>query len=114
MGKRDRTGEILEIKGRGAKHYALISTNLEQLRANWQRASGTPDCKPDFYVIRAVTILEVFTRNRLAALVNHSKQYAARASLLMKDNKIDFDTLQSIQGRVITLGDIVGHSVPVN
>ena len=37
-----------------------------------------------------------------------------RATALVKDFRIDFELVHSIQGRTITLGDIAGHAVPVN
>ena len=114
MGKRNRAVEILEIKERGGKAMGLISLNLDPLLSEWRRISSNPDSKPDFYIIRAVTILEVFTRRRIGHLVDHDERFAGRAAALMKDYRIDFDTLKSIHGRVLTLGDIVANSVPVN
>ncbi len=69
---------------------------------------------PDFYVITAVTLLEVFTRANIAELIDHGMEYTNRAIELSKNLKMDFALVQSIQGRVITLGDIVAHSVSVN
>jgi hypothetical protein len=34
---------------------------------------------PDFYVIRAVRLLEVFTRGNIAELIDHGTEYANRA-----------------------------------
>src|SRR5258708_34542442 len=68
---------------------------------------------PDFYVITAVTLLEVFTRANIAELIDHGMEYTKRAIELSKNLKMDFALVQSIQGRVITLGDIVAQSVSV-
>lgn len=114
MSRRDRVAEILQVKGRGQNRAGIVSYTLFALGKEWQKLSGDPNSKPDFYVIRAVTILEVFTRNRLMRLEDHDSRFAQRAATLLKDHRIDFDLLQSIQGRAITLGDIVGHSVQVN
>jgi len=65
-------------------------------------------------VIRAVTIIEVFTRRNLATLIDQSEEYTQRAVDVTKHFKMDFDLVRHIQGRAITLGDIVGHSVSVN
>ena len=114
MKKRDRITEINEIKERGHGYAAYIATKLDDLRRDWERVVTTDKKVPDFYAIRAVTILEVFTRRHISSLVDHDKKYAQRAALLLKDYKIDFDILQGIQGRAITLGDIVSHSIPVS
>ncbi len=68
----------------------------------------------DFYLIRAVTFLEVFTRQQIAMLIDHANEYTDRAVELSKHFKMDFALVRDVQGRAITLGDIVAHSVPVN
>jgi len=65
-------------------------------------------------LIRSVTILEVLTRQQLAALVDHSPEFTNRAVEFSKNIKMDFALVRDIQGRAITLGDIVAHSVSVN
>lgn len=69
---------------------------------------------PDFYVIRTVTLLEVFTRRNLADTVDHDRRFTDRAVEFSKYVKIDFALLRDVQGKIITLGDILAHSVPVN
>jgi uncharacterized protein YecT (DUF1311 family) len=114
MVKRDRTAEIIQIKARGGNRGSFVSFELNTLWSEWDRLRDSPGSRPDYYLIKAVTILEVFTRTRIAMLVNHGTEYVARAATLVRDLKIDFDLANSIHGRAITLGDIVGHGVPVN
>lgn len=59
-------------------------------------------------------MLEVFTRTNIAELIDHGTEYANRAIGFSKNLKMDFALVRSIQGRAITLGDIVAYSVPVN
>jgi uncharacterized protein YecT (DUF1311 family) len=114
MGKRDRTGEILEIKERSPHRFGFVSYHLETLFSQWKKIGANQDCNADFFVIRAVTLLEVFTRRRVCALVNHDDRFAVRAGTLMKDYKIEYEILRNIHGRTITLGDMVAYSVPIN
>ena len=114
MGKREKSAEILQIKARGGNQGSFVSYALSTLTLEWEKLRDAPETKADYYLIRAVTILEVFTRARIAMLVNHDKKYALRAPILVKDYRIDFDLVHSIQGRTITLGEIVGHGVQVN
>lgn len=113
-GKRDRIAEISQIKERGQEYAEYVATKLDHLNNDWQKVAATDKKQPDFYAIRAVTIIEVFTRQQVRSLVDHDSRYAARAALLMRDYKIDYEILRGIQGKLITLGDIVGHSIPVN
>ena len=114
MPGRDQTAEILEIKQRNAKFYGFRSGEMKSLLSRWLATAQNNDSTPDFYLIRAVTILEVSARQELALLIDHGKAYTDRAVELSKNFKMDFATVRDIQGRAITLGDIVAHSVPVN
>ncbi len=114
MTTRDRTSEIADLKGRNPYGNRFGSYGFDRLRSDWQRTRSDKACTPDFYVIRAVTLLEVFTRTNIAELVDHGPEYANRALEFSKNLKIDYALVQSIQGRVVTLGDVVGHSVSVN
>jgi uncharacterized protein YecT (DUF1311 family) len=113
LGVRDRTREILDIRQRGSRTDS-IRFDLETLQHHWSKHRDSKACVPDFYVIRLVTLLEVFARGNIASLIDHDKQYADRAIELSKHFKIDFALVRDIQGRAITLGDILAHSVPVN
>jgi uncharacterized protein YecT (DUF1311 family) len=114
MSNRGRTQEILDVKQRDARWAGFGSHALEGLHQQWSKNRQSEACAPDFYIIRTVTLLEVFTRRNLAALIDHSKEYTDRAIELSKHVKIDFTLVRDIQGRTITLGDILAHSVPVN
>jgi len=114
MSKPDRAEQILAAKERGSRGRRFLSYELGGLQREWANTRDKDGCVPDFYVIRAVTLLEVFTRRNVAELIDHSSQFADRAIELSKNFKMDFSLVQSVQGRVITLGDIVGHNVPLN
>jgi uncharacterized protein YecT (DUF1311 family) len=110
MTGRDRTDEILEVKKRNPLAHGYLSYDLERLGQQWLKTKDVPD----FYIVRAVTLLEVFTRRQIAELIDHAKEYTDRAVELSKQIKMDFATVRDVQGRAITLGDIVAHSIPVN
>lgn len=114
MATRDRAREILEVKKRSPYAHGFVSYRLQDLIHQWSGAEGKEANVPDFYLIRAVTYLEVFTRRQVAGLVDHDKIYTDRAVELAKPFKLDLATVREVQGRAITLGDIVGHIVPVN
>jgi uncharacterized protein YecT (DUF1311 family) len=114
MGARERTGEILEMKKRNPRDRGFLSLSLSILSRQWQTGSKDLSSLPDFYLIRAVTILEVSTRQEMARLIDHSANFTERAVEFSKNFKMDFATVRGIQDRAVTLGDIVAHSVPVN
>jgi uncharacterized protein YecT (DUF1311 family) len=114
MANRDRASEIQEIRQRNSRSQGHLSYHLQDLQVQWTKVSQRPGSLSDFYLIRAVTILEVSTRQELALLINHSRQFTDRAVEFSKSFKMDFATVRDVQGRVVTLGDVIAHSVPVN
>jgi hypothetical protein len=114
MGTQDRVGEIAEIKQRENRGHEYLSSTLKSLQRQWSRDNARADSNPDFYVIRAVTVLEVFARRNVAALIDQGEQYVNRAVELSKHFKIDLALVRAIHGRTITIGDVVAHNVPLN
>ena len=90
MSTRDRRGEILDIKERNPIRHRFGSHGLERLKLQWTKAGKNEGATPDFYIVRAVTLLEVFTRANVAELIDHGTDYANRAIDLVKNIKIDF------------------------
>jgi uncharacterized protein YecT (DUF1311 family) len=111
---RDRTQEILNIKERDAGWLGYGSFPLTNLLREWENHRKSEACTPDFFVIRIVTLLEVFARQNVASLVDHDRKFTDRAIEFSKQIKVDFALVRDIQGRTITLGDILAHSLPIN
>jgi uncharacterized protein YecT (DUF1311 family) len=114
MSSRDRTREILDIKQREARWKMYSTQSFQQLRDHWLKHRQDAGCLPDFYIIRLVTLLEVFTRRNIQELIDHDKQFTERAIELCKTLKFDFALVRDLQGRMITLGDVISHQVPLN
>lgn len=111
---RDRATEILEVKGRDRFGRSYASIDLQQLRSKWDRYKVQEACTPDFFIIRAVTLLEVFIKRNISQLIDHSKDHTERAVGIAKQIKLEFELVRHIQDRAITLGDIVAHSISLN
>jgi hypothetical protein len=68
-----------------------------------------------FIPIRLVTILEVFTRDWVAEIIDSGEPYTSRAADILKGSlKIDFALAQALVGKHLTFGELVAHDVPVN
>jgi hypothetical protein len=114
MASRDRVVEILRAKSRGQRDAISLHYYLKTLSDRWQTFPVPGDVSAAFFPIRAVTLMEVFTRGWISTFVDHGTPYTARAVALIKTLKIDYELVREIQGRTITLGDIVAHSVSLN
>jgi hypothetical protein len=69
--------------------------------------------RTDFFPIRIVTLIEVFTRSSVALLIDHDSPFAERASKLDVNIKFDFSLVRSLQGREVTLGQLMAHGISV-
>ena len=78
LSTRDRTREILDIRQRGSRSDT-VPFDLEALQREWSKHRHSEACVPDFYVIRLVTLLEVFTRGNIDSLIDYEKKYTDRA-----------------------------------
>lgn len=114
MAREDRSQEILQRKQRASRQHGFFSYEIDSLQRRWSKTRDSADTTPDFFVVRLVTVMEVFARRNIAELIDHAKDYTDRAVELSKHFKLDFALVRDIQGRAITLGDIVGHNVPLN
>jgi hypothetical protein len=69
MAGRDLLTEITEVKRRKPKEARGLHYEFERLERQWKKA--TEAATQDFYPIRTVTLLEVFTRTWAAKLIDH-------------------------------------------
>jgi hypothetical protein len=68
----------------------------------------------DFVPIRLATIMEVYVRETVRKLIDSDPKYMDRSEPLTKNIKLDFILLKSLQGRRVSLGDIIAHSLPIS
>src|ERR1035441_2170838 len=113
MAIRDRIAEIAEIKRRGPRDAEGFSREFDVLQRQWARPRTGDSVTDYFFVIRAVTLLEGFTRGWIAALIDHGGPFVERAGELKFDFKFDFGSVRKI-GSLITLGDVVAHGISIN
>lgn len=104
MSSRDRVAEIAEKKRRGPKHASRFEAEFQHLQKLWQKTAPTTSETDDFFVIRAVTLLEAFSRDYLARLIDSGSPYAEKVVDLKLELKFDLRLVRAIERRVITLG----------
>lgn len=81
---------------------------------SWAKESQTDSVGLTAFPVRAVALLEVFVRERVRTIVNHSKIYADRAVPLLQNFKSDYSFIIEVSHQTITFGDIVAHAVTVS
>jgi uncharacterized protein YecT (DUF1311 family) len=113
---RDKLAEIAARRERSRRGgWWRGKSELDALVSQWRSGSGSWRIPPQFVAIRLVTILEVFTRDWVAELVNAGDPYTGRGAELVKGSlKIDYAMAQALVGKQVTFGDLVSHDIPVN
>jgi uncharacterized protein YecT (DUF1311 family) len=102
-----------ERRGRSRRGFELTS-DVQELGRRWSadRASLSPFA--DFVPLRLVTTIEVFVRESMREIIDSGPPYLERAEDLFKAIRLDFRFATSLQGRRVTIGDIIGHSVSIS
>lgn len=111
---RDKLAEItgIRMRGKGLGH----SRGMREIQALMDGWSGAGFKAPhQFIVIRLVTILEVFTRDWAARIIDAGDPYATRGADLVKGTlKIDFALARALVGKELSFGELVSHELPLN
>ena len=68
----------------------------------------------EFSVIRASTLLEVFSRDWVEVLLDLGTPYIGRSMELFKDLRLDLEYASALHGRQVTLGEIAAHQLKLS
>lgn len=109
MSKPDVLREIQEIKARGGG-----TASIDKLAELWSQQQSRHAPVADFFLIRMVTIIEVFTRRWLATLIDHGDPYLENASRLGDLKAFNFNIVRALAGEKVTIGEVLSHTVSVN
>lgn len=116
--KRDFVAEIVRKRERtgSPSPWELFETKIGELKRAWTAQEPSDAATPDFFLIRAITIIEAFTKRSIAVLADHGEPFADRAITLAEKRsiKLDFELFRGLHGRRITLGEVLAHGVKVS
>lgn len=116
--KRDRISELVEIAERSPnRNRWLAAFAPSTLIHSFDRLQKLgPDAVGGvlaYFPIAAVTSIEVFFRLAIAECIDQGLPFAGRAESLSKTIKFDLPLIQALQGRRVTLGEVISHTVPL-
>lgn len=119
--KRDLINEITAIKAR-AEFNSLyeISIRLDDIEYVFNKSlknNGDYDKELLKYIpIATVACFEAFFRSVIKELIDFGKPYSDNAIKFnqSKNVKFDFDIINAIQAKTVTVGDFVSHILPCN
>lgn len=115
MAKSDIENMIEWKKRRGEASLTLTASyELQQIGEIWKSKGQDAPEFADFIPMRIVTVIEVFVREAIRELVDFGSPYLEQAEKLAKGAKIDFALLAGLQGRKLSVGDLIAHTVSTN
>ncbi|QSQ17470.1 hypothetical protein [Myxococcus landrumensis] len=107
--------EIVEVRARrGRVSRYEITRRLSELEKSWPQFKETSLNVGDLMPIRAVTLLEVFTRQWVAEMIDAGEPYVARAASWKKDLRFDTSVWLAMHGKRVTLGELFAHQLSIN
>ncbi len=64
--------------------------------------------------MRLVKLIEVFTRDAVKILVDSGEPYLSKSNKLVKGFKVDLEYARRLEGKVLTIGDVIAHSISLS
>lgn len=115
MKKKGKIEEIVSYKERNKEtHRSNIKSRPGDLRRSLDKLSeGIDDEFLKYFPVALVNAMEVYFKRAIEELINHDIEFSERAEPLAKNVKIDFEMIHALQGKSVTLGEIIAHSVPI-
>jgi Uncharacterized protein conserved in bacteria len=116
MTKRTATDQIIAWNRRRGRSRigAELLGRIDDLARAWDKQEKQAEDFTDFVPMRLSTIMEVYVRETVRQTIDSDPKYADRTEPLAKNFRLDFSLLKSLHGKLVTLGDIIAHSIPVS
>jgi uncharacterized protein YecT (DUF1311 family) len=115
--KRDLVAEIEEVRARRMPGSPLtIPFRMHLIASAFQRA---PTLDTEFlrYVpIGVVACIEGFSRSAIAEFIDAGPPFSdnARSLTQVRELRVDLDMLGAVQGRRVSIGELIAHLLPLN
>lgn len=115
MAKRNYVEEILSIRLRNETSPRWGATlRLQQLNVGLDKLNELPPEVAKYFPIGIVAVFEAYFRSAIHELIDHGPPYSDNAAKFERDRglSLDFGAVLAIQGKKVTLGELVAHLLP--
>lgn len=113
---RDIIEEIAQVRQR--RRYGLAITELPIRLFSLEQAFKEHDQKNEeltrYFPVALVACIEGYFRLAIKELVDAGEPYITNAERPASSIKLDFTVVRAIHGKAVTVGELVGHSVPLS
>lgn len=117
MAKNRTIQELLDIRSR-EKHRTRANVYFTRLPA-LQKAFEVGGFKKNdeilrYFPIGAVAAIESYFRAAYAEMIDAGEPYSSRIEPLVKDLRIDWRAVRAIEGKTVTSGEVIAHSLALS
>lgn len=113
---RDLIAEIAEVRGRREHGFAMVEL-LSRLHAiNDAFAKANPEDVElyRYFPVALIACLEGYFRMSIKELIDAGEPYLSNAERPANGLKFDFSLMKAINGKSITLGELIAHGTPLS
>lgn len=113
---RNILGEIDEVKERrkGSKSFLELSRRLSQISRAFKTHDQSNDELTRYFPVALIATIEAYFRQSLAELIDIGEPYLSNANKLSAILKFDFALVRAVNGRTVTIGELIGHSIKLS
>ncbi len=116
MAKRNYVEEILSVRLRNetSPRWGSAILRLLALEVSLQNLGKSSDEIIKYFPIGIVAVFEAYFRSAIAELIDYGPPFSENAARFEKERglPLDFGVVLTIQGKKITMGELVGHLIP--
>lgn len=91
-----------------------VVRHIDDVHRNLKQIKSLGELVQDYVPMRLTTLVEVYIRSLVRDLVDEGAPYDERASKISKTLKVDFLFALNLQGKKVSLGDLVAHEISLN
>lgn len=114
--QRDALAEIAAIKIR-SKYGSAFSELWERISAIDAAFEVQPVADSEslrYFPVALVGCIEGYVRLRVRDLIDFGEPYFSNSAELAKNIKLDFSHLKAVQGNIVTVGELISHSIQLS
>jgi|SRR5918992_4973702 hypothetical protein len=113
---RDIIEDIAQVRQRRQFGHAMaeLPFRLFALEHAFRGHDQKNDELTRYFPVGLVACIEGYFRMAIKELVDAGDPYLSNAERLTSSLKLDFTLIRAIHGKVVTVGELVGHSVPLS
>lgn len=108
--------EILSVRERRKSDFPQteLFMRLSKIESAYSRRDKNNEELNRYFPIAAVACIESYFRLVIARLIDSGEPYLSNAQSIMPRNNNGYDVLKALHGRTVSIGDVIGHSVPLS